>query len=91
MTAEPARVTAWGAAGLVLHMLIGLFPYGVTALLTSDVIALVAFFAVWLILAVVAWRLRRRRSPLPLAVPVGALALWFGLVTLGDVFLGWSA
>lgn len=91
MSAAPTRATAWGVSGLVLHVLIGVFPYAFTALLVSQAPALAGFLAVWLVFAGLAWRLRRRRSPLPLAVPLGALAAWWALVTLGDVLLGWSA
>jgi hypothetical protein len=33
----------------------------------------------------------RRRSPLALLLPPGALALWFGALTVGEQLLGWTA
>ena len=50
-------------------------------------------FLMWLLYAVllgVAVWLTRRRSYLVLAVPVVAGALWFGIISAGEAWLGWT-
>lgn len=85
-----SRLAPFGLAALVLHGLFGVFPYAFSGLLAPGLgVALLA--AVWVGLAVLAWRWRGRRSPLPLVVPLAALAAWWAVLTAGDVLLGWSA
>ena len=83
------RATVWGIAAIVLHLLLGVFPYAFTGLMSMQ--AAVLLMVLWVVLLVVVWRLRRRHTPLPLAVPLGAIGLWFAVLWFGDKFLGWSA
>jgi hypothetical protein len=81
------------AVGVVLHLAVGVFPYAASGLLVP-IWGIVVLYSLWLALAVVLVRLLRgeRRRPLlaPL-VPVGALAVWFGVVTAGEAIFGWTA
>lgn len=47
--------------------------------------------AIWVLLLIAGIRIRRRRPWLVLAIPFIGLAIWFAVITLGDVFLGWTA
>jgi hypothetical protein len=89
VTASP-RVSPFGLAAIVLHVLFGIFPYGFSTLLAPGV-GVVVLALVWVALAVVAWQWRARRSAVPLLVPLVAVAAWFGVLSLGDALLGWSA
>jgi hypothetical protein len=52
----------------------------------------VLFLAVgWLILLVLAIRLRGERPWLTLLVPVGSIALWVAVLALGESLFGWTA
>lgn len=82
------RVAA--GAGLVVHVLLGVFPYLTTGLL-APLWAVGLLLAWWLLLLVLATRMRRDRPWWTAGTPVVALVSWWVLVTLGDVFFGWSA
>ena len=84
------RVSVWGILGLVLHLAVGVFPYAFSGLLVP-IIGTAALYVVWLVLAVVAWRIRGHRTPAPLLVPLFALGLWWAVITLGERFLDWNA
>ncbi len=90
MTRSAARITPFGLSALVLHVLFGVFPYAFSTLLAPWLgVALLAL--VWIALAALGWRWRTRRSPLPLLVPLVAIAAWFGVLALGDRLFGWTA
>ena len=78
---------------VVLHLAVGVFPYAASGLLVP-IWGIVVLYALWLALAVVLVRMLRgeRRRPLfaPL-IPVAALAVWFAVVTAGEVLLDWTA
>ena len=83
----PARMAAY--LGIVLHLLLvvpllfmGLVapPWGVGLLL-----------AVWLLLLLFALWLYRRNPQMVLLVPVLMIAFTIGLLTYGDIYLGWTA
>lgn len=82
------RAVAW--LGIVLHLLVGAFPYSITGLLVP-VEGVVALWVVWALLLWLAFRLVRRRPVLVPAVPAVALVVWWTVVTLGDLLLGWTA
>ena len=81
------------ALAVVLHLLIGVFPFAASGLLVP-LWGVVVLGASWLAMAVVLVRLVRgdRRRPLlaPL-VPVAALAGWFAFVSFGEAVFGWTA
>jgi hypothetical protein len=90
---ESAGRPAWkfvlGFIGIAAHLVVGYF-YLVAGLVTP-LYGLIVLWILWLaLLAVAIWMLRRH--PLwVLAVPVVALGILVGVVTLGGAFLGWTA
>lgn len=71
-------------------MLIALWFYGFVGLVAPWwVVPLMP--ALWVALAVVVWRNQPQRPWVALAMPVLALALWFGVVMAGGVWWGWTA
>lgn len=77
------------ALALLAHLGAGILY--AAAGLVAPLWAVLLLWAAWLVLLVVLVRLWRRRPPLALAVPVGALGLILGVVTLGEQALGWTA
>lgn len=82
-----AKVAAW--TGLVVHVLLGYFPYLATALMAPPW-AVGLLLAWWLLLLVVAFRWRRVKPWWTAGTPLVALASWWVAVTLGGALLGWS-
>lgn len=82
-----ARVAAY--LGIVLHLLLvlPLLFMGLVAPLWSVGLLL----AVWLLLLLFALWLLRRNPQLVLLVPVLMIAFTIGLLTFGDLYLGWTA
>lgn len=74
--------------GVLLHVLIGFF-YAFSGLL-APMWAVAVLWAIWLGLATLMWRWRSRPFHV-LAIPFVAAGIWWGVITLGDVLLGWTA
>jgi hypothetical protein len=51
----------------------------------------VGVLATWAALLAVGIRLRAARPVWMLAIPVLDVAIWFGAISAGDAFLGWTA
>lgn len=77
-------------AGLVVHIGIGVFPLSASGLLAPPW-ALAVIAVGWAGALVGAWRVGRTRPRLTPLVPVLTLAAWYGLMTIGDLWLGWVA
>ncbi len=73
----------------LLHLPV-LFLYLVSGLAAPGW-AVLALLALWVLLGWVAYRVHRRWGALSALVPLLALVLWFGAMTGGDHFLGWTA
>lgn len=75
---------------LALHVAVGFFPYGASGLVAPPW-GLGVLAVVWgaLLIALLRWK------PAPrwwlLVIPVVAVALWFAMITAGEVWLGWTA
>lgn len=76
-------------AGFVLMIPLG-FLYLISGLLAPPY-AVGILSAIWVLLLIAGIRLHRRRPWLVFAIPFIGLAVWFAVITLGDVFLGWTA
>lgn len=79
----------WPFVGMA-GMACALFLYAFSGLV-APWYAVVALLAAWVALFVVAtrwWTPHPRRVPL---VAVGAIVLWFAVVTAGDAWWGWTA
>ncbi|MHA6523272.1 hypothetical protein [Tessaracoccus sp. G1721] len=89
----PAGIPVWkrtlGVVGLVAHVAVG-YLYLAAGLVTPAP-WLVGFLLLWVVLLGVAIALMRRRPLWVLLVPVVALGLLLGGVTLGEALLGWTA
>jgi hypothetical protein len=86
-TSPGARIAGW--LGLVAH-LVFFFWYAASGLV-APAWAVVVLLAVWVaLLGVAVWLLRTRPVLVPL-VPLAAALIWFGAVSAGDAFLGWTA
>lgn len=86
--AQGASVAGW--AGIVVHGLLGVFPYGASGLLAPPW-AVFTVAVAWLGFLVAAVYLRKRRPWLVAATPIASLAFWFAFLTFGDLVLGWTA
>lgn len=74
--------------GVLLHLVVGFF-YLVSGLV-APLWALAVLWLIWIGLAVLMWRWRS--SPFRvLATPFVAAAIWWAVITFGDVVLGWTA
>ena len=78
-------------AGVAILALLAQAPFFFAAGLVAPGWAVVLLVAVWLALVAlgVAWFRRRPWWVLPL--PVLAAAIWFGGMSAGEAFLGWTA
>lgn len=90
---SPAATPTWqkvvGWIGLVVHLPL-LIWYASSGLL-APLWAVIVLVAVWAVLLVVAIMLLRRRPLLVPLVPIFAAAFWFGALSAGDAWLGWTA
>lgn len=91
--AGPAGLTrgqsmAWWI-GLVLHVLA--LPWFAASGLVAPGWAVAGLLALWLALLVAGVAMRRRTPAAMLAVPVLDIAIWFGVVTAGELLLNWTA
>ena len=87
MASWPWRLAQW--VGLTLHLGVGFFYLG--AGLLAPPYAVAGLLAAWVVLLALAIWQWRSRPWWVLATPFVAAAIWFGVLTLGDVFLGWTA
>jgi hypothetical protein len=74
--------------GAVLHVAIGFF-YAASGLL-APLWGVAVLWLIWLGLAVLMWRWRSRPFVV-LAIPFVAAGIWWAVISLGDVLLGWTA
>ncbi|MDX1659482.1 MAG: hypothetical protein R3343_11730 [Nitriliruptorales bacterium] len=74
--------------GVLMHLMVGAFYLG--SGLLAPPWAVLVLWAVWLLLAGVMWK-ERRRVVVVLAMPFVAAAVWGIVMWLGDTFLGWTA
>ncbi|MBB1515728.1 hypothetical protein H5398_07045 [Tessaracoccus sp. MC1679] len=89
LPAQPVWKRALGILGLALHVVVG-YLY-LTAGLVTPAPWLVGFLLLWVVLLVVGIYLFRRHPLWVLLVPVLALGLLIGGVSLGGALLGWTA
>lgn len=93
VTDTPSTPQAWhrvlGALGIVAHSGVG-YVY-LAAGLVVPMPWLIGFLLLWLALLVLAIRLWRRKPLWVLAIPVVAVLLLVGGVSLGGALLGWNA
>jgi hypothetical protein len=91
MTSAPVSVAARIAwfVGLAGHLAV-LVWYLASGLL-APLWAVIGLLVIWAALLIVGLRLWRTRPVWMLAVPVVAVLIWFGVISAGERFLGWTA
>ena len=83
------RPSTWtGLLAALLHL--ATLPFYAASGLLAPGWAVIGLLLGWAALAAALVVVVRRRSPFALAVPVAAIALWFGVLTLGEQLLGWT-
>ena len=82
-----ALIAGW--IGLIGFL--GTFFWYVASGLMAPGWAVIGLLVIWLALLALAIYLLRARPVWVLAVPVAAIAIWYAVMTAGDVFLGWTA
>jgi hypothetical protein len=83
-----SRILAW--VGLVLYLATGVFPYLASGLV-APLWGIAVLWVGWLLGLWVTIGLVRRKSAWALAMPVGALAYWWLVITLGETYFDWTA
>ncbi|MGH3490400.1 MAG: hypothetical protein ACRDP8_21130 [Actinopolymorphaceae bacterium] len=81
------RLAGWVGVVLLLPVL---FLYAVSGLV-APVWAVVVLIGCWILLVLCAVRWVRRRPLVVLALPFVGVALWFGVISLGEALFGWTA
>ncbi len=84
----PARMARW--ASLVLHLAVAVFPLSASGLMAPPW-ALAVIALGWLVGLIAVWRIGSRRPFAALLVPIGTVAAWFALMSMGEFLLGWTA
>jgi tryptophan-rich sensory protein len=80
---------ALGWLGLAAHL--GTLVFYISSGLLAPGWAVAVLLVVWVALLVVAIRLPRSGRPLSvLLIPIVAWLIWFGALTAGERFLGWT-
>lgn len=82
-----ARNIAVGFA-VLMHLMVGVFY--LSGGLVAPGYAVLPLWAVWIGLAYLLWR-ERRRVAVVLAIPFVAAVIWGAVMWIGDTFLGWTA
>lgn len=81
------RVIGW--LGLLAHLPL-LVWYGASGLL-APMWAVFVLIVIWIALLLAAIALLRRRPILVPLVPIAATLIWWGALTAGEIWLGWTA
>jgi hypothetical protein len=90
VTPTTKRVLSYIGAGLALAAMIGLGVFYAASTLLAPLWAAIILWIVWvaLFLLGIVWVRRYPLRVLPL--PVVAAAIWFGGISAGEAFLGWT-
>jgi hypothetical protein len=89
-TASSAVVIRAAAVVAMLALLV-LAPFFFAAGLVAPLWAVITLVAVWVALFVLGCLWWRRRPLWTLVLPVVALLVWWGGITAGETWLGWTA
>ena len=86
---QPVWALVLGFVGIAAHLVVG-YLY-LAAGLVAPLYGIVIFWVLWAALLGLAIWLLRRHPLWILAIPIVALGVLFGGITLGGALLGWSA
>jgi hypothetical protein len=81
---------AAGVIALLLHLALGVFPFGASGLL-APVEGVALLFVLWAVLLAGAVWLLLRRPAWTIAAPIATVVVWLVVVGIGDAFFGWTA
>lgn len=85
------RTASYVGAGVAMLALVALAPFYFAAGLMAPLWAVIVLVAVWVALFVLGCFWFRRRPLWTLPLPVVALLIWWGGLTAGEAWLGWTA
>jgi hypothetical protein len=89
---DVGRVLSYVAGWLGIAGMLALAPFFLASGLMAPLWAVVVLMLLWGCLSALGILLLVRRRPLwALPIPVVALGLWLLVMSLGEVFLGWTA
>ena len=81
----------WALGWLGLVAFLGTLAVYAASGLLAPAWAVVVLWVIWLaLLAMAIWLLRSRRPLYVLLVPIAAGLIWFGVLTAGERWLGWT-
>ena len=89
MTTAPFTERIAPTVGAVLMIIAGAFSITLGLIVPPAVVA--GFLAVWVVVAIVGYRLRRRARWVPLAIPLAYAALAWAIVGVGAALFDWTA
>jgi len=85
------RVVGYVVAAVGVVLLLALLPFYLSSGLVAPLWAIGLLLLVWIALFVLAVRWFRARPWWVLVLPFVAAAVWFGTLSAGERFLGWTA
>ena len=85
------RTASYVGAGVAMLALVALAPFYFAAGLMAPLWAVIVLAAVWVALFVLGCLWFRRRPLWTLPLPVVAVLIWWGGLTAGEAWLGWTA
>ena len=85
------RTASYVVAGVAMLALVALAPFYFAAGLMAPLWAVIVLAAVWVALFVLGCLWFRRRPLWTLPLPVVAVLIWWGGLTAGEAWLGWTA
>jgi uncharacterized SAM-binding protein YcdF (DUF218 family) len=86
-----SSLVRWLLLGLALLGHVAVAPFYIGSGLVAPGWAVLSLYVIWLLLLVGLVLLWRRRPAAALLVPLGAAALVFAVLGLGEQLLGWTA
>jgi hypothetical protein len=90
MARDARTVVAYGLGIVALAGLVVLAPFFFASGLLAPGWAVVTFVGIWLVLFVLGCLWIRRRPVRVIPLPILAVAVWFGGISAGEAWLGWT-
>ena len=84
------QLVTYIAAGVAMVAMLVIAPFFLAAGLMAPLWAIVGLVVIWLVLFVLGCVWFRRRPLWTLPLPVLAALIWFGTMSAGEAWLGWT-
>lgn len=91
MTADRPQVLSYVVAAIAMAAMAVIGFYYLVSGLMAPIWAVIGLLAFWVFLVVLGIRWFRLHPLRVLLLPVIAAVVWYGVMSLGDVLLGWTA